>query len=432
MRRDSKYLVNILYWLYLLFMASLVCCFRAVSSMSIGLILLLTLIHKYQTDRRIFNKEHGLGFFLSCLLFYVLQIISLAYSEDIEEGLIHVQLKSALLFVPAAIYFAAFLNEAFRRRVMTGYLFIVIVASLYCLGIAFSKYLETGSKDAFFYFELVKPFGHHAIQYSLLVMFGALYTMDRLTRAEYLFNPALHLVLASFLLIVIMLLSSKLVIAITIACVGYYLLKMIRTRNKQRWILPVAVVGCVALTFGVMFTSNPISKRFDEIIAGDISMINQDKFNQGTYFNGLQFRLIQWRFLREILNENNGWISGVGIGDGQHELDEKYIATDMYTGEESRGDHGFLGFNTHNQFYESLLQTGILGLAAYILIVISMVSMVIRTRNSVLTFITISLLAYTLNESVFETQYGMMIFLFIPFFYYKSEMNHRTATDSSQ
>ena len=66
---------------------------------------------------------------------------------------------------------------------------------------------------------------------------------------------------------------------------------------------------------------------------GNLKVLEMDKFNPGMYFNGIQFRLLQWRFTAEILNENDGWWIGVGPGNAQHLIDQKYISTNMYIGE---------------------------------------------------------------------------------------------------
>ena len=121
------------------------------------------------------------------------------------------------------------------------------------------------------------------------------------------------------------------------------------------------------------------------------------------------------------MQENNAWLTGVSPADAQTLLNKKYIATNMFTGEPGSADHGFLGYNTHNQFLESLLQTGIPGLLIFIFICGSMVGMAVRQKNSLLTTIVILLLAYTFNEAVFETQYGIVIFTFLPLFFAKSD-----------
>jgi O-antigen ligase len=80
--------------------------------------------------------------------------------------------------------------------------------------------------------------------------------------------------------------------------------------------------------------------------------------------------------------------------------------------------HGYLGYNTHNQFLEALLQTGIIGLICFMAICFEMIRRAVERKSRVLTALVLLLLAYTFNESVFETQYGLVLFTFFPLFFY--------------
>ncbi len=148
-----------------------------------------------------------------------------------------------------------------------------------------------------------------------------------------------------------------------------------------------------------------------------MNLIQQQNFDPGIYFNGLQFRLLEGRFVKEILTEQRAWLTGVS-GDAQILLDKKYISADMYIGDGITADRGYLGYNTHNQFLESLLQSGIIGLLAFILVCYTMLRLAIGRKNRELTIISILLIAYCFNESVFETQYGISLFTFFPLFLY--------------
>jgi O-antigen ligase len=150
----------------------------------------------------------------------------------------------------------------------------------------------------------------------------------------------------------------------------------------------------------------------------DFNFIRRETFNQGDYFNGLQFRLLQWKFVPGILNEKKAWFMGVSPGDAQDCLNQKYISKNMYTGTVERGDKGFIGYNTHDQFLESLLETGLVGCLAFLLICWSMLKMTWQRKKAELSFITILLLVYSFSESVFESQYSLFIFLFFPLFFY--------------
>jgi O-antigen ligase len=162
---------------------------------------------------------------------------------------------------------------------------------------------------------------------------------------------------------------------------------------------------------------NPVSSRFYDVFTGDLTIIKQEKFDPGKYFNGLQFRLLQWKFTGEILNETHRWWYGVSPGDAQALLNQKYISKKMYTGDPAQSTTGFLGYNTHNQFLETLLQSGIPGLIILAVICISLLRIAWQKRRSTVSAVILLLLAWLFSESVFETQFGIMIFTFFPLFF---------------
>jgi O-antigen ligase len=180
-------------------------------------------------------------------------------------------------------------------------------------------------------------------------------------------------------------------------------------------------LGCLATGSVVLFTRNPVQERFREIVTGDLALLKREKFDPGIYFNGLQFRLLQWRFVPEILNENRAWLAGVTYGGKQTLLDKKYISTDMYIGWAPRKDKGFLGYNAHSQLLESLLQGGIIGLISYLFICFAMARMAWLRKQREFSFIAVMMLIFSLTESAFESQYSILISLFFPLFFYKKK-----------
>jgi len=188
-------------------------------------------------------------------------------------------------------------------------------------------------------------------------------------------------------------------------------------------------IGFIAVFFAlcvfVFGTNNPMSSRFRDIVNTDFSVLEKDKFDPGNYFNGLQFRLLQWKFVPQILNEKRAWATGVGVGDAQQMLNDKYVSENMYIGNAQRPGKGFLGYNTHNEFLQSLLETGIPGLLLYVVVCLSLIKMMSGKQRAPFIFISILLLAYSFSESVFESQYSSIIFLFFPLFFYLNERNDK-------
>jgi hypothetical protein len=320
-----------------------------------------------------------------------------------------------------------YLTAAIYQKLMKYYVWVLSAAMLFCLVVAFHKcYFVRSGTGVFFYHALVSPFNQHAIQVSILIFIGFIYLLESAKKGIYFINKPLHFLIVFYFIGCILLLSSKLVIVFTALCAIYYLL-LIFKRSKLRLAGLATLFAGLSMITLVLATNNQISRRFNEVIHTNLSLIQQKTFDPGIYFDGLQFRLLQWRFVKEILNEKNAWLTGVS-DDGQAFLDEKYISTHMYTGDVKRGDRGYLEYNTHNQFLQALLQSGMLGLIAFTFICFTMILLVARRNSRPLFFVVALLLAYSLNEALFERQYSITIFTFFPLFiFFSTEIPTRST-----
>lgn len=411
----------LLYFFYLAFMVSIVGGFRAISSIAIGLILLTGFIKNKLNTGVWFNAGLRNRHLLFCSLFFLLQLIYLPFAGDLHEGWKHVQVKSALLFIPLCFYCCPFINKSRFRLLMNTYVFTVAIVLTWCLALAFTQYyFHHAPVTVFFYHQLVRDLDHHPVHFSILVFAALIYLLQSARQGNYLLNRRVHFLLTAWLIAGVFLLSSKLVIVFLLAYLAVYGFNLLQQQFSTRRAVAIVVMAVALCSSSLLFTQNPVSGRFNDIMHGDVRVITQTSFTPNDYFNGIQFRLLQWRFVKEILHEHSAWLLGVSPAKAQQLLDQKYISTNMYIGTGRPGDatHGYLGYNTHNQFLESLLQTGLVGLLCFIGICAEMIGMAIRRKSKLLTALVTLLLAYTFGEAVLETQYGLVLFLFLPLFFF--------------
>lgn len=410
-KAGSKFLYNLIFWLYVILFISIVFSLRIITSISIGLILIGGII-KTKTDCNLFFSKVVINpFFVGCVLLYALKCFSLFYTEDISKGIKHLGTTSGLIIIPLAVYSSnTFLNKNLYSRLMAYFTAILFSSCLYCLVVAFTK-LDAG-QTVFFYHYLVKPISQHAIQFSVFVFINLVYLFELLRNG---IKKTLTYSLIIYFSIFLVLLSSKLVLSFYLLYVLYYLIKDEKRKNKPY--VKILFIAIPLLLAGlILITTNPVSNRFRDITSMDLTFTKQKKFSQAVYFNGLQFRLLQWRFVYEILNDNHSWILGLAPGDSQSYLNKKYISSDMYVGKKGTKDHGFLGYNTHNQLLQNLLQTGILGLIAFLFICFAFLKIIIKQKSIALSFIVLLLLALNFTDTFLETQYGLLTFIFFPLF----------------
>jgi len=412
----SKTVYLTTYTLYLLFFASLIFSLRAVSSISIAAILLIGIIASRSVLSSVFQKNYRTYFLLASALFFLLQVTSLLYTEDVERGWSNIRIKTGLLITPLAVCLSRCIDAAMLKRLLSHYCLLLAAASMFCLVINFFSYRESSNDALFFYHSLVRPISQHAVYFSLLVLTGLIFLLESIKKNDFFISRSFHLCLIIYLSIFLLLLSSKLVIFFYLVYVLSGFIIMLK-KNKVPRVTVMSLFTFIILGFIlILAVPNPVSRRFYEIMKGDIKIITQEKFKPGDYFNGLQFRLLQWKFVTEILAENKRWLFGVSPGDAQSYLNEKYLSKNMYSGDPAKGTRGYLVYNTHNQFLQTTLQNGIMGLLFLIAVCFCMLKIAINHNSRLTIFITLVLLVWLFAESAFETQYGIMIFTFFPIF----------------
>ncbi len=416
--RFTRFLLRCLPIIYSSFFLSIFCGFRVMSSTCIGVILGFTFLFAIADGGRFMKSKRPDFFVIGCAVFYLLQLTALSYTKDLATGVVQIEVKITLLFVPIALYYSPYLNRDFRNTIMPYYILLLSMVMVFCLGAAAQKYMVGHDISVFFHYALVSPFNLHAIYFSIFTFVALIYQLDGVRKQKYLLNRFFHFFVITWFIVFIILLASKMVIIFTFFSILIYL-RLSRKRAgifKTGFVLPVAISAIIITT--LTLTSNPVSSRFKDIFHGKIDLIEQDRFTPGVYFNGVQFRLLQWKLVAEILYENNAWLLGVSPGDAQHFLDQKYSSLNMYVGNQSPKSHGYLRYNTHNEFLESTLQNGIVGLIVFLIICIGLIRMMIQADNTDLWIIGTLLLVYCFLESIFQTQYGVLIFSFYPLFLY--------------
>jgi len=355
-------------------------------------------------------NEH---FFQACTLLFVIYLVGAFYTSDFNLGVKDVEQRLSLVVIPF-IFCCQKWNDAVNwKRVMVPYSVILFLLSVFCLFVAAWKYFDTGQTHYFFYHELVSPFAHHAIYFSILVFMTLVFLVEEGNASKLFDHPILYYLLMGYFYVLLILLSSKLVI---LASVVYALSMVIRRRRiRLKWYSYIisSIVGiCI-----IVFTHNPVKDRFTNISNVDFKKIESHDMHT-YYFNGVEFRLMQWKLVPEILNERKRWLVGVAPADAQTLLNEKYKQYKFYQGDPNKGDKGYLDYNAHNQFLQCLLQSGIIGLLAFLWVCYELLRLAVKKKNPQLTACAALFILFCFTESVLQTQWGIVSFTLFPMLIY--------------
>jgi O-antigen ligase len=384
---------------------------RFINSASIIVLVLLVLLNSQRIA--MIKKAFGNPLFLALAALFLLQIAGLLYTNDINTGWREVTQKAGLIGIP--FFFCAIRSIPVRRLryIMIGFSLSLVFVCVYCLFYAIILYLHNPDSSVFFYHKLVSPFKHHAIFFSFFLFYCIIYWMEESIGTEKKNKHQKVLTgLVLFFIMMILLLSSKLVIG----AIFLYLIVFVfyRLRNKRSlWMLFSFMIGLSTLIIIISITNNPIKARFADLTEGNSGLFRQEKFSTATYFNGLQFRLLTWRYTYEILYKRDAWLLGVSPGDAQHELNRRYKEMDMYLGD-GKTDSGFWNFNCHNVYLQTTLESGCVGLLFLLLAIALFLIYAIKWHKfNALAFFA-AIIAFGFTESITSSQYTILLFLFLP------------------
>jgi O-antigen ligase len=355
-------------------------------------------------------------YFLAFLALFLLDVAGLLFSHN-QNAATRVMEKSAtLLAVSFVLCGGTFTDDLGYKKFMTFYCGLVFVACVYCIVKACGHFLVKHDISVFFYHPLSQPIGQNAVFFSVYMIFGLLYLLSHQIQTGGLaptIRKPLQFFLIAFFAGFIILLSSKLLLVVLFLILVSYILQRYIARRNYAVIMLVSATG-LSVVLWLVLADNPIKRRYQDLERGDLSLIKANKFTPSTNFNGAQLRLLQWRYANQILRENNAWIFGVSPGDSQDLLNEKYKKAEVDTGIPNSKQKGFLDYNFHNQYIETTVKSGIVGLAI-LLTVCWLFILIVRDRQTPESFFTIlTLLLILAVESFLTLQDGIFAFVFIP------------------
>lgn len=342
---------------------------------------------------------------LVTLAFFFIHVACLLYTDNLKSGFFDVETKLSLLIYPI------FMTNTFQliKLKMNGILWMfvlgVFVASVSCLGHSFYLHFKYDASFQYFTYTDLSIFLHPAY-FAMYLCFAivALFTIFPTATSQMKFLIA---VLIIFFCGVNYLLSSKSGLitlgVIIISGIFFYMKKKLST---------YLVLGIVVIGIGILFMTNERFAYFQKVLV--------EQFNgngeKPSIAESSSDRLNIWKTAFTVLEEK--WVLGVGAGDVKYVLMENYSSS-FEEGREKQ-------LNAHNQFLETWLATGILGIALLIYMTISPFVMGIRKKDFLAIGFSLILLINFMVESVLNTQAGILFFAF--FFILSSLRNEEVST----
>jgi len=203
-----------------------------------------------------------------------------------------------------------------------------------------------------------------------------------------------YLFITSFILLLlsISILSSKMVIiSLLIILLVFLSIKVSNIRNKLLSILLVLVISVISIIY-IPNLNYRFNELFKQTTYQEINKSNSSSIRNG--INSCTLKLIK-----------KSWLFGYGIGDVQNELNNCFESKSLILLQKQ--------YNAHNQYLSIWLGTGILGLLAFLYMLIY--NFKLAKENNDLLFLSI-LIFFSINlltENLLERQSGVILFAFL-------------------
>ena len=352
--------------------------------------------------------------FYGFLLFFLFAVFSLIWSINVKSSL--PKLVSFLPFIFIPIWTSS-LNSKIKYDIIFKYVgLIFMLISLTTILIAFYRYNSSHQVSEFYYHTLASPLSTNAIYtsllYSIIFLFNLFFLLKKKEKIS-IFSYLTLIVIAIY----IFLLSSKLMTVLLIFSTCIILYPSLKLKFDNYKLIPIGLVIIISILFMLVLSNNNISKRFEKIL--NIEKVKEvyslNEFGDNYLWNGLNLRLLQLRAFYEIEKKNDfNSLLGVGLNNGQVLLNKKYREYKMYTGKPWEEKGGYLTYNFHNQYTQTLIEMGIIGFLFLIYIYYSLFVIGLKTNNFLLFTIIFTFILIMFTESILVRQKGIVIFVLFP------------------
>ncbi|MBT1704569.1 O-antigen ligase family protein [Chryseosolibacter indicus] len=359
-------------------------------------IILLALNWLFQRNLHIKN---GLVLFFS--LFYLLHFVGVFYSDNSRQAFFELEKKMTFIIFPVLLSSLPGLTAKAFKNILTVFVVACLLSSLICLSYAIYRFLLNFSIEYFFYYPLVEVIGIHPIYLAMYICFSC-FVIFYFYRPKGTDKAIRHLV---FYLVLIYLIIFLFLLSARAEILAFYIISfaflIIYFKKKQKLLRAFISFGVLSLIFLVLVFLNPINReRFKEAIN------YKSEYTIEKQWGGRAERLLMWDCGFDIVKEN--LFVGVGTGDAIDELEECYRAKN-YAALLFYPD---ISYNAHNQYLETTIDLGVLGLFLLFSSLLYLIFRAIRTKDYLfLSFLVLFSIA-SLTESMLEVNKGIIFFTF--------------------
>lgn len=347
-------------------------------------------------------------------LFYGYYASSVLWAENTTEAWPQLETKLTLLLAPLVLAAnARFLRKEDYQRFLKYFVAGNLLTLIFAFGFAVFRAVGAGSmyfmpehseqKLSFFTYTMLAEPIMHVGYFSTYVGIGILICMyfiiTKTTRILLWYVVGLLLVLGFVML------QGRINILALFAVIGLATF-ILAVKQRLYKLLALPVGGVVFFMLFVVFGPKSMTQRFTQL-----PNFEYDISAPASAFNSATYRLAEWKGAALVIAENPFF--GTGVGDNRLALHEAYKTLNFHVGVERH-------FNAHNQYVETTIASGLVGLALLLLLLAGYIFLAVKHKN----YLLIAAIGYfalsMLTESMLERAWAVILYaVFFPLFLIK-------------
>jgi len=409
---------KITYWL-LIALAFFIPVYDKVSALIIGLLVLNWLLEGRFVHRfNLIKTEKSRRNLLLFSVLYLIHLIGLIYSKNVEFGLFDLEIKLSLLIFPLVFSTIDYkILEGKLKYILFGFLAGCFSTTLILLTRSFINFTNSLLLSEFFYGQLA--WFHHSSYLAMFIVFSigimSYYLLSQKERLSKKLQILFTIGIIYFGVFIIFLSSKAGIISLALLILAYagYII------FQKKYLKGVLILITSTIVFWLAFNylpnvSSRINKAVDILATEKLENDIEDSTGE---------RILVWKSSMRIIKEN--FLFGVGTGDVKDRLIQQYEKESISKAYQAR-------LNAHNQYLQTFIALGFIGFLILILVLLLPLIISFKKRNTTYILFILLLSLNLLFESMLERQAGVVFYAFfngLLFYYLNKDSINRVNQD---
>jgi O-antigen ligase len=377
---------------YFAFLIALLLPFKFLISPLIGCWLLYNLFSFSNQNWKSIYQNNTIMF---SLLFFLAHTLAYFFSNNKKEALFSIELKLSFLIMPVLFFISRFDNKS-KNKLLFSFVISCLLSAFICITNSLINFIKNNELLTYNNFCLFM----HPSYFAMYLCFSVIILILRFNDLKFLNYQKIIVALTLFLLIIgIFLSASKMGILTFLILIPFVILHLLWKNKNYKLIVISILFFSIGSLFFLASDSLPAARLRSSFQFLSSSENEIDK--SSTESNAV--RVLVWQQAVELIKEKP--FLGYTPGDVNDELYRSYKENELTGALENK-------LNAHNQFLQTILGNGIIGLLLLFFLILSPIINGIKTKNVLLIFFSFLIVLNFAVESMLQTSAGTLFFVF--------------------